>query len=235
MTDLHTENEAVIFFDRVSLSRKRKRRVLSVLTDVSFTLERGEHLALVGPSGAGKSSVLDLASGRLSATDGAVWLLGNDLRLLGDAERSLLRLGSVAYVHQEPMLLPQYTALRNVALPLSLGGTRGREALERGREALDMVGLGHRIDHKPGELSGGERQRVAIARAVVAGPKLLLADEPTGALDAELRDEMVSLLFAAGGDAAVLTVTHDPDVAGRSDRLLRLDSGRLLPDQASDL
>lgn len=227
MTVSSAPQTSVLEFLDVSLNRVKKRRSLNVLADVSFTINRGEHLALVGPSGSGKSTILDLASGRLQATSGTVKLLGHDLGALGDTDRSLLRLRSVAYVHQDASLLPQYTALRNVALPLTLRGAGQTDALEVSREALDRVGLARRVDHRPKELSGGERQRVAIARAVVTGPDLLLADEPTGALDAELRDEMVALLLSVGGDAAVLTVTHDPEVAERSDRTLRLEAGQL--------
>lgn len=228
MTSPTNSQESVLEFHHVALDRHKKHRTLNVLTDVTFTVNQGEHLALVGASGSGKSTILDLASGRLLATNGSVKLLGHELSTLGDTDRSLLRLNTVAYVHQDASLLPQYSALQNVSLPLTLRGIKQAQALENSREALRKVGLTNRLEHRPKELSGGERQRVAIARAIVTGPSLLLADEPTGALDAELRDEMVELLLNVGGDAAVLTVTHDPAVAARSDRTLRLDAGQIL-------
>ncbi|MCL2317200.1 MAG: ATP-binding cassette domain-containing protein [Actinomycetia bacterium] len=194
---------SVLSFAHVSLQRWKGRQPITVLRDVTFEMAPGARLALVGPSGSGKSSILDLAAGRLVASAGSVVFDGQDLAALDDARRSLNR--------------------------LTLQGTPRAEALDMAAGALTRVGLTDRASHKPAELSGGERQRVAIARAIVTSPILLLADEPTGSLDAGLRDEMVGLLFEASGTAAVLTVTHDPAVAGRSDQVLRLTDGALYP------
>jgi predicted ABC-type transport system involved in lysophospholipase L1 biosynthesis ATPase subunit len=223
------DDDVILSFTHVALDRHKGRRVITVLKDVCFELASKGRLALTGPSGSGKSSILDLAAGRLVASDGAVMFDGRDLAGLDDTQRSLNRLRAVSYVHQDALLLPQYSAQDNVALRLTLQGMPRPEAMDVAATALERVGLADRASHRPSELSGGERQRVAIARAIVTSPLLLLADEPTGSLDAGLRDEMISLLFETSGSAAVLTVTHDPAVACRSERVLRLTGGELCP------
>lgn len=199
-----------------------KRHTVPVLRDLSLKVDAGERVALVGRSGSGKTTVLNLAAGKLVASSGTVRLLGQDLSSLDADARARVRLRTVAYVHQDFQLLERYSALENVQLPLRLQGASPAEARERAVEALERVDLRGRLDHTPGQLSGGEQQRVAIARAVVTEPQLLLADEPTGALDAGLRDEILELLYEQRGGAAVLLVTHDPEVASTTDRAITL-------------
>jgi putative ABC transport system ATP-binding protein len=201
---------------------ERGRVPVSVLRGLSFDVAPGERVALIGRSGTGKSTVLNLASGRLVASRGTVNLVGTDLSTLSIDERADLRLRHVAHVHQDFRLLPNYTALQNVELPLLLQGVSRTEARSRAALALDRVDLGSRIRHRPAQLSGGEQQRVAIARAVVREPALLLADEPTGSLDAGLRDDILTLMYHVCRASAILVVTHDPVVAESADRTVTL-------------
>lgn len=201
---------------------KRKSSPVVVLRGLTFAVHPGERVALIGRSGTGKSTVLTLASGRLIAPHGQVTVAHHDLAQLSDDERADLRLQHIAHIHQDFRLMQRYTALDNVALPLLLQGVHRSEARDRAREALDHVDLGHRATHRPKQLSGGEQQRVAIARAVVRNPSLLLADEPTGSLDGELRDEILDLMFRVCASSAILLVTHDPVVAEAADRTVRL-------------
>ncbi len=200
----------------------RKSHDVEVLRDLSFALLPRARVALIGRSGTGKSTVLTLAAGRLTATSGTVTVAGTDLGPLSIDERADMRLQHIAHIHQDFRLLPRYTALENVELPLRLQGVDRAEARERAQTALARVELAGRAGHRPRELSGGEQQRVAIARAVVRAPTLLLADEPTGSLDAELRDDILALMFEACAGAAILLVTHDPAVAAAADRTVEL-------------
>lgn len=218
--------ELILELDSVAFEYEDRKRRVPVLAELSMHVAAGERVALVGRSGSGKSTVLDLAAGKRVATAGSVRLQGTDLGRLNADARARMRLSSVAYVHQDFQLLEPYTALENVQLPLRLQGVPADEARDRAELALDHVELGGRARHRPEELSGGEKQRVAIARAVVTNPKLLLADEPTGSLDAALRDDILALLYEARGGAAVLLVTHDPVVAASADREITLPSRR---------
>lgn len=202
----------------------RKRSTIRVLSGLSFDVAPRENVALIGGSGSGKSTVLNLASGRLVAQGGTVTAAGHDLSNLTVDERADLRLAHIAHVHQDFRLLPNFTALENVELPLLLQGVPRAEARPRAREALERVSLQARIDHRPRQLSGGEQQRVAIARAVVRQPTLLLADEPTGSLDVGLRDEILGLMFELCAKSAIVLVTHDPAVAEAADRTVELSS-----------
>lgn len=199
-----------------------KRQDVQVLRGLSFSLLPRARVALIGRSGTGKSTVLTLAAGRLTPTSGTVTVAGTELGPLSIDERARIRLQHIAHIHQDFRLLPRYTALENVELPLRLQGIDRAEARERAQTALARVELTRRAGHRPRELSGGEQQRVAIARAVVRTPTLLLADEPTGALDAELRDEILTIMFEACPGAAILLVTHDPAVAAVAGRTLEL-------------
>lgn len=203
---------------------KRSKPPVDILRGLTFQVAAGEKVALLGRSGTGKSTVLNLSSGRLTAHSGAVAVAGTDLGTLSIDERADVRLQHIAHVHQDFRLMPRYSALENVALPLLLQGVRKAEARERAREALERVNLGHRTTHRPKQLSGGEQQRVAIARAVVRQPTLLLADEPTGSLDVDLRDEILTLMFELCSTAAILLVTHDPVVAEAADRSVTLST-----------
>jgi putative ABC transport system ATP-binding protein len=201
---------------------------LTILDDVSFLLRRGASAAIVGPSGAGKSTLLALLAGLDEPTSGQVWLNGIELGSLDEDGRAELRNREVGFVFQSFHLLPSLTAIENVLLPLELCGTP--DATRAARDALEKVGLGHRLRHYPKQLSGGEKQRVAIARAFVGGPSLLFADEPTGNLDNKTGALILDLLFdlnAASATTLVL-VTHDLEAAKRCDVLIELSAGRLV-------
>lgn len=201
---------------------------LTILDDVSFALGRGESAAIVGPSGAGKSTLLALLAGLDEPTAGQVWLNGIELGSLDEDGRAELRNREVGFVFQSFHLLPSLTAIENVLLPLELCGAVNAQGAAR--EALERVGLSHRLRHYPKQLSGGEKQRVAIARAFVGGPSLLFADEPTGNLDNKTGAFVLDLLFdlnAASGTTLVL-VTHDLEAARRCDVLIELSAGRLV-------
>jgi predicted ABC-type transport system involved in lysophospholipase L1 biosynthesis ATPase subunit len=202
----------------------RKGGIVEVLRGLTLSVARGERVALLGRSGSGKSTVLNLSSGRLVTTTGTVTVAGTDLATLSVDERADLRLNHIAYVHQDFRLMPRFTALENVELPLLLQGVPRPEARARARDALGRVSLESRMDHRPRQLSGGEQQRVAIARAVVRQPTLLLADEPTGSLDVDLRDDILGLMFELCARSAILLVTHDPAVAEAADRSVTLSS-----------
>jgi putative ABC transport system ATP-binding protein len=211
-----------------------KRQVVA-LDRVDLTIARGELAAIVGPSGSGKSTLLNLIGGLDRPTAGEIVVDGRALARLSDDELTRVRREKIGFVFQFFHLLPTLTCLENVALPLHLRGWPRARARARAREAVELVGLGARIDHRPDELSGGERQRVAIARALVGDPPILLADEPTGNLDtatgAEILDLMRDLHARLG--ATVLIVTHDPQVARACARRLTLRDGRLVGDERS--
>jgi predicted ABC-type transport system involved in lysophospholipase L1 biosynthesis ATPase subunit len=211
-----------IDLSRVSFAFKKGRRTITVLESFSLSVAAGEVVALLGESGRGKSTVLSLVSGERLASSGSVSVLGVDLADLSPAKRAGFRLTHIAQIYQDFQLLPMLTARDNVALPLSLRGESRTQAVRRATEALEEVGMGHRLEHRPGELSGGEQQRAAIARAVVCEPQVLLADEPTGSLDADRRDEILDLMLNELRGTTSVLVTHDPEVARRADRVVRM-------------
>lgn len=202
---------------------------VSVLKGVDLKIRRGDQLAIVGASGSGKSTLLHLLGGLDLPTAGEVSILGKDWSRMSDARRGTLRNLHIGFVYQFHHLLPEFTALENVAIPLMIRGEPTRRAREEAAQWLRRVDLADRGDHKPSELSGGERQRVAIARAMVTQPAVILADEPTGNLDRERAQRVFALLQAmnrASGSALAL-VTHDPELAQRMDRTVRLVDGML--------
>jgi len=205
------------------------------LSDVSFTVEPGALVAIMGPSGSGKSTMLTIAGSLEAASSGDVIVAGQALSGLSRNERARLRRRSIGFVFQNFNLLAGLTAAENVALPLELDGIAGRTARKAAVAALDNLGLGDRVSHFPDELSGGERQRVAIARAVVGERMLLLADEPSGALDSANAEAVMRLVRAAcqGGVAGVV-VTHDAQLASWADRVVFLRDGRI-SDQTAPL
>ncbi|TKB49016.1 lipoprotein-releasing ABC transporter ATP-binding protein LolD [Ferrimonas sediminicola] len=200
-----------------------------VLTDLNLEVRVGELLAVVGSSGSGKSTLLHIIGTLDSPSEGRVWFKGQDLFALGDGARTQLRNRELGFVYQFHHLLPEFSALENVIMPLLIAGQTRREARGRGEELLKRVGLSHRMQHKPSELSGGERQRVAIARALVNKPALVLADEPTGNLDEHTAEEVYELIreLAAQEGTAFVVVTHDRELAARLDRQLMMHGGRL--------
>ena len=210
-------------------------RVIEVLKGATASLYAGETVALLGPSGAGKSTLLHIA-GLLERPDGgAVVINGVDCVKLGDSERTRMRRSEIGFVYQFHHLLPEFSALENIVLPQLILGLSRAEAEERASQLLDSLGIAERGDHRPAQLSGGEQQRVAIARAVANGPRLLLADEPTGNLDPptaeRVFEQLLSLVRQSG--VAALIATHNLELAARMDRTLRLKEGLLVEEQVT--
>ncbi|HEU5358252.1 MAG TPA: ABC transporter ATP-binding protein [Gemmatimonadales bacterium] len=206
---------------------------LTVLKDITFTVDSGAFVAIVGPSGSGKSTLLGLLAGLDRPTGGRVILDGQDLGALDEDARALIRGRRVGFVFQAFQLIPTLTARENVQVPIELAG--GADARVRADEILARVGLADRADHYPAQLSGGEQQRVALARAFANRPSILFADEPTGNLDAANGAAIIELLTGWNRDfgTTLVLVTHDPDLAARAGRVIRLSDGHLVPDQAA--
>jgi putative ABC transport system ATP-binding protein len=203
------------------------RRTVSAVRGVSLRVTGGEYVTIMGPSGSGKSTLMHLMGALDTPSTGRAVFQGQDLQAMSDRQRSLLRRDRIGFVFQAFNLLPTLTAAENVALPLLLGGAARRAALDRGRECLGKVSMGHRADHFPDEMSGGEMQRVAVARALVADPEAVLCDEPTGNLDTATSREILALLAALPepGRRAVVMVTHDPSAAAYGTRLVQIRDG----------
>ncbi len=204
-----------------------------VLVDVNLTIRSGEFVALMGPSGSGKSTLLNLIAGIDRPTTGRLRIAGRDIQELSERELDRWRNRSIGFVFQFYNLMPVLTAVENVELPLTLMPLDRDERIARAEAALRIVGLGHRLAHRPSELSGGEQQRVAIARALVTDPLLVLADEPTGDLDAVSGTEILGIMRLLNRSAGktFIMVTHDPRAAATADRLVHLDKGRLTGDE----
>jgi putative ABC transport system ATP-binding protein len=229
-SSIHSGGPLVVLED-VHLTLESPAGPVNILRGVSLEIAAGETVSLVGPSGSGKSTVMMVMGGLERPSLGRVWIDGNDLGALNEDALARLRRAHIGIVFQAFHLIPTMTALENVALPLELGGRR--DAFSVAARGLAAVDLDHRVTHYPGQLSGGEQQRVAIARAFVAEPKLLLADEPTGNLDAATGRLVIDCLFGhqARHGATLLLITHDPSVAERCERQIHLLDGRIVEDR----
>src|SRR6266705_5886767 len=221
----------LVLLEDVALTLASAAGPVDILRGVSLGIEPGETVALLGPSGSGKSSLLMVLAGLERPSRGRVVIAGHDLGGLDENALARLRRSHIGIVFQSFHLLPTMTALENVAIPLELAGDR--DALATAGAALARVGLGHRLAHYPGQLSGGEQQRVAIARAFAAGPRLLLADEPTGNLDGATGNAVIDCLFAehARLGSALLLITHEAALAERCERQLRMADGRIVEER----
>jgi len=221
--------DSVIRCENLSKTYVEGKLRTPVFAGLEMQIARGERVAIVGASGAGKSTLLHLLGGLDSATSGEVYVNGEAMSRLSERTRGELRNRALGFVYQFHHLLPEFTSLENVMMPLLIGGAGVADASAKARELLEQVGLGHRLQHKPSELSGGERQRAAVARALVNRPACMLGDEPTGNLDEKTAAgvfEMMLELNRAAGTALVL-VTHDRRLARRMDRVLELTGGAL--------
>ena len=200
-----------------------------VLRNVNLSVNKGDRLAIVGSSGSGKSTLLHLLGGLDDPTSGSVEIHGQDISTLSVNALSKLRNQSLGFVYQFHHLLPEFTALENVAIPLVIGGLNPKIAHQQAEDLLSKVGLSHRLIHKPSELSGGERQRAALARALITQPDCLLADEPTGNLDHRTAQSIFNLILELNESlgTALIIVTHDPQLASQMDRVLTLQDGTL--------
>ncbi|GAB5468924.1 MAG: ABC transporter ATP-binding protein [Rhodospirillales bacterium] len=220
----------MIDLNAVTLTLDSQAGPVEILKGIDLEIGGGETVSLVGPSGSGKTSLLMVVAGLERATSGRVRVADVDFQGRSEDDLARLRRRSVGVVFQDFHLVATMTAQENVAIPLELAGER--KAWARAAEALDKVGLGHRLTHYPGQLSGGEQQRTALARAIVAQPAILLADEPTGNLDGKTGQQVVDLLFQLRGDSnsTLLLITHDPVLAQRCSRQISLADGRIVSD-----
>ena len=207
---------------------QQEKLVVPVLKDVSLTVEEGEYVAIMGPSGSGKTTLMNIIGCLDRPTSGTYELAGENVLKLKDRELSDLRLKSIGFVFQSFQLMPRESAVENVALPLSYAGVRKKERRDRATKALERVGLGDRVNFRPTQLSGGQKQRVAIARAMVNHPKILLADEPTGALDSKSGEQIMELFDRLNEEGVtIVMITHDAKIASYAKRVIHIIDGEI--------
>lgn len=223
--------ESVLSLQQVSKTFKSGNRSLTVLDDVSFSVPKGATLSIVGPSGSGKTTLLGLCAGLDRCSSGSVVLQNNNLEQLNEDQLAAVRNKYIGFIFQNFQLMPTLTAIENVMVPLELRGEKKVHA--RAMELLDKVGIADRSHHYPAQLSGGEQQRVSIARAFCNRPNILFADEPTGNLDAETSEKIVSLIFDLNKEAGttLVLVTHDADLAAKTQRIIHLKGGKIISDK----
>ena len=222
--------EICVKVEHVSKSFRRGSESIEVLSGLSLQVPRGEYLGLMGPSGSGKTTLLNLIAGLDQPTSGSVWVGDTEISHLSESQLAAWRTRSLGFVFQFYHLLPVLTAYANVELPLLLLPLTAAQRKQQVLTALDIVGLSDRLHHRPGQLSGGQCQRVGIARAIVTDPALIVADEPTGDLDAKSAEEILNLLCELRTQLkkTIVMVTHDPRAAARADRILHLEKGKLV-------
>ncbi len=222
-------NKVVLKCDNVSKSYKDGQLNVNVLNQLRLEVLEGQSVSIIGSSGSGKSTLMHILGGLDKPTSGNVVLMGQNLSQLGQKQLGLLRNQYLGFVYQFHHLLPEFSALENVMMPLLIGKMKKAEAEQRAVEMLEKAGLKQRIQHRPSELSGGERQRAAIARALVTRPKCLLADEPTGNLDRKNAQNVLDMMLDLKSElnTSLIVVTHDDELAGRFDRVMLMHDGRL--------
>jgi len=225
--------QSLISVEHLSKAYRRDSLQLPVLEDIDLEIGKGEFVALMGPSGSGKTTLLNLIAGIDTPTRGRISVDGRDISSMGETDLARWRADHIGFIFQLYNLIPVLTAFENVELPLLLTKLKRKERLEHVRTALSIVGLADRVDYYPRQLSGGQEQRVAIARAIVTDPLILVADEPTGDLDAKSAEEILDLLNRLNGEfhKTIVMVTHDPRAASRAHKLLHLDKGVLSRDE----
>ena len=223
--------EVVLRAEGIHKSFKQNNENVAVLLGVDFSVTAGEQVAIVGPSGSGKSSLLHILAGLDSADHGSVFVAGEDMGAAHADERARIRREKMGFVYQRHHLLAEFSAVENVAMPQRLRGISDQNARQTAAALLEQVGMGHRLEHLPSALSGGERQRVAVARALVNKPSVVLTDEPTGSLDRDSAQQLMSLLSALSREqgTAFVVVTHDLSMLEQFDRVERLERGVLSP------
>lgn len=221
--------ENIVTLSEIEKSYTAGGERLYVLKRVSLTVNKGEYLAILGASGSGKSTLMNII-GCMDTSDSGQYLLdGVDVNTCNDAGLTALRNQKIGFIFQKYHLIPQYTVLQNVMLPLLIRGKTRTEAAKMVEEYIRMVGLWERISHKPNELSGGQQQRVAIARALASKPSIILADEPTGNLDSKTSDDVIGLLKMTSQEfhQTIVMITHNPEIAQMADRIIRIEDGRI--------
>ena len=229
-------NDALIEIEHVGKVYRRESLEIPVLTDINLKVPEGEFVALMGPSGSGKTTLLNLIAGIDQPTRGRIVIGGRDISQISQTELARWRSHSIGFIFQLYNLLPVLTAFENVELPLLLTNLKKADRRKHVETALGIVGLSDRMAHYPRQLSGGQEQRVAIARAIVSDPTILVADEPTGDLDAKSAEEILTLLNRLNGEykKTIVMVTHDPKAAGRAHRMVHLDKGVLHSEELTE-
>ena len=227
--------ENILVIENVSKTYQSGGRTLTVLDNISFSIEAGSTLSIVGPSGSGKTTLLGLCAGLDRASTGSVQLQNIQLEKLNEDQLAQVRNQYIGFIFQNFQLLPTLTALENIMVPLELRGEKNIRS--RALDLLDKVGLANRGHHYPAQLSGGEQQRISLARAFSSKPHILFADEPTGNLDAETSEKIVTLLFDLNKEAGttLVLVTHDLDLASKTGRVIRLKGGKMIADESTSM